>query len=572
MVTCRLISSREEIEQITDYIALTIETTGRYPETDKIIEIGMVQVAGDKVVNKASTYIDPEMPIPGDATLISGITDADVAGAATCETIAPSIANLVLGTVVISPRKYTDMRFLTAMLNDAGYDGQIDVLDLETYAAEVKPGLPDYEIQTMAEAMDLSTKEKRLVLEDSLLCHKVFQRCKELAGIKQPKREELKKAGRLSGLTERLGLSSSSARHQVQEEQKSSRWLQMKDIPWIVGAAICLIFAVIFFPSISSLLLLIAAVMALPIPIIRRLEKHDNLTGWRLVALCSGLLILALLLRIPGRGNPREIEQTFSPGKLLILSWNKPGDYGEEITLNEGTEFETKYIAFRLPTGSYRVLNHGSTTVKVTVYNDKYERGEHGELHPLAAGIGSSVSVLAGNNKDILVDEEQYVVLSDEAENIIFKYLAELPEETTELGNSMSNMQSEVKAYVNATEVNFRSSASLNGYILTTFDPGQEVIVLGATGDWTQVKVDNQTGFIYSRYLSSEPPEGSTVRPANPSVGTATPTPTPEADEEAEDTADAEAPADTDIAETAETDAADGPVESPDVADEAKAA
>ena len=80
MVTCRLISSREEIEQITDYIALTIETTGRHPETDKIIEIGMVQVAGDRVVNKASTYIDPEMPIPGDATLISGIADEDVAG------------------------------------------------------------------------------------------------------------------------------------------------------------------------------------------------------------------------------------------------------------------------------------------------------------------------------------------------------------------------------------------------------------------------------------------------------------------------------------------------------------
>ena len=162
MVTCRLISSREEIEQITDYIALTIETTGRQPETDRIIEIGMVQVAGDRVVNKASTYIDPEMPIPGDATLISGITDEDVAGAANYETIAPSIANLVLGAVVISPRKYTDMLFLTAMLNDAGYDGQIDVLDLETYASEVQPGLRDYEIQTMAEAMNLSTKEKRL--------------------------------------------------------------------------------------------------------------------------------------------------------------------------------------------------------------------------------------------------------------------------------------------------------------------------------------------------------------------------------------------------------------------------
>ena len=374
MVTCRLVSSREEIEQITDYIALTIETTGRSPETDRIIEIGMVQVAGDEIVNKASTFIDPEMPIPGDATLISGITDADVHGCATYETIAPSIANLLLDAAVISPRKYTDMRFLTAMLNDAGYEGQIDVIDLETYAAILQPGLRDYEIQTMAEAMNLSTREKRLVLEDSLLCHKVFQHCKELAGLKKPKKEEPQKSGRLAALADRLRGSSSSARHQAPAEPAKREWWQSKNIPWYFGSAICLILGIIFFPSISSLLLLIAAVMALPLPIIRRLERRDKLEGWKLIALCSGLLILALLLRIPGRGNPREIETTFSPGKLLILSWNNPGDYGEEIILNEGTEYETKYIAFRLPTGSYRVLNRGSTTVKVTVFNNEFEK------------------------------------------------------------------------------------------------------------------------------------------------------------------------------------------------------
>ena len=114
-------------------------------------------------------------------------------------------------------------------------------------------------------------------------------------------------------------------------------------------------------------------------------------------------------------------------------------------------------------------------------------------------------------------------------------------------------------------------SASLNGYILTTFDPGQEVIVLGATGDWTQVKVDNQTGFIYSRYLSSEPPEGATVRPANPSVGTATPTPTP-TEETAEETTETETAAETETTETEAPAAADSPAESPAADDEAKAA
>lgn len=66
---------------------LDTETTGRDPETDKIIELGLVIVAYSRstgallsVVDTFNALEDPGMPIPEDAARINGITDAMVAG------------------------------------------------------------------------------------------------------------------------------------------------------------------------------------------------------------------------------------------------------------------------------------------------------------------------------------------------------------------------------------------------------------------------------------------------------------------------------------------------------------
>lgn len=45
------------------------------------------------------------------------------------------------------------------------------------------------------------------------------------------------------------------------------------------------------------------------------------------------------------------------PGLAFNIIGNVPGDYGEWITLNAGTDMPNKYIAYRLPVGRYRATN-----------------------------------------------------------------------------------------------------------------------------------------------------------------------------------------------------------------------
>ena len=63
------------------YVAFDLETTGLYADRDRITEIGAVRMQGGKELDRFQTFVDPGIPIPAEVTRLTGIRDADVAGA-----------------------------------------------------------------------------------------------------------------------------------------------------------------------------------------------------------------------------------------------------------------------------------------------------------------------------------------------------------------------------------------------------------------------------------------------------------------------------------------------------------
>ena len=66
-----------------------------------------------------------------------------------------------------------------------------------------------------------------------------------------------------------------------------------------------------------------------------------------------------------------------------------------------------------------------------------------------------------------------------------------------------------VYAYVKGTEVRFRKSPSLEGAIIDSMQNGQQVQVLGVTGEGMHVAVQNEKGYIFSQFLTSEDPQAA---------------------------------------------------------------
>ena len=74
-----------------------LETTGVDAAKDRIVEISMVKVAVDGTKTVKTRRINPEMPIPAEASAIHGITDDDVKGEPTFKQIAKSLAAFIEG-------------------------------------------------------------------------------------------------------------------------------------------------------------------------------------------------------------------------------------------------------------------------------------------------------------------------------------------------------------------------------------------------------------------------------------------------------------------------------------------
>lgn len=78
-------------------IFFDLETTGTNITQDRIVEISMIKIMPNGEEHERTLRINPEMPIPAEATAVHGITDADVANCRTFKMIASDLAKSFIG-------------------------------------------------------------------------------------------------------------------------------------------------------------------------------------------------------------------------------------------------------------------------------------------------------------------------------------------------------------------------------------------------------------------------------------------------------------------------------------------
>ena len=78
-------------------IFFDLETTGTNITTDRIVEISMIKIMPNGEEKERTLRINPEMPIPAEATAVHHITDEDVANCRTFKEIAKDLAQSFVG-------------------------------------------------------------------------------------------------------------------------------------------------------------------------------------------------------------------------------------------------------------------------------------------------------------------------------------------------------------------------------------------------------------------------------------------------------------------------------------------
>lgn len=91
-VAARLAALREALAIDRAIVVFDLETTGPDPAVDRVVELSACRIAEDGEITVRTRRVNPERPIPPEATAVHGITDADVADCPTFRQIARAVA------------------------------------------------------------------------------------------------------------------------------------------------------------------------------------------------------------------------------------------------------------------------------------------------------------------------------------------------------------------------------------------------------------------------------------------------------------------------------------------------
>ena len=150
-----------------DFVVFDIETTGFSPVNNRIIEIGAVKVCGGEVVDRFSTFVNPQVPIPFEIEKLTGIRDDMVLDAPLIEDVLPEFLAFCEGCVLVAHNAGFDMSFIIENAGRLGYDTQFTYVDTVGIARILLPNQAKHTLDAVAKTLNISLENHHRAVDDA---------------------------------------------------------------------------------------------------------------------------------------------------------------------------------------------------------------------------------------------------------------------------------------------------------------------------------------------------------------------------------------------------------------------
>ncbi len=173
---------------IQDYVIFDLETTGISPVSDEVVEISAIKVKQGNVIEEFTSLINPQCPIPHEASRINGITDDMVQDAPLFSDELEKFCTFTAHDVLVGHNIHSfDMRFL---YRDAKkfYKRTLDndYIDTLLMARQLLPQLMHHRLTDLADYYGISSQGAHRALNDCHMNQQVFKRlAKEMVHASQ---------------------------------------------------------------------------------------------------------------------------------------------------------------------------------------------------------------------------------------------------------------------------------------------------------------------------------------------------------------------------------------------------
>ncbi len=155
----------QDLEQ--DYVVFDIETTGFSPVSNRIIEIGAVKVTGGEIVDRFSTFVNPETPIPFEIQKLTGIRDEMVLDAPLIEDVLPKFLAFSQGSVMVAHNANFDMNFIMENCRRLGCPREFTYVDTMLTARVLLPGQAKHTLDAVCKTLGISLENHHRAVDDA---------------------------------------------------------------------------------------------------------------------------------------------------------------------------------------------------------------------------------------------------------------------------------------------------------------------------------------------------------------------------------------------------------------------
>lgn len=180
-VTCearpKSIRTLSDMKRLNDFVVIDTETTGLSRQSDSIVEIAMIKFENGVEVDRFSTLINPERPIPAEASRVNGIFDSDVVSAPRILEVAGHISEFIGSKFIVGHNVSFDLAFLLRECGDAFSQDVVYYIDTIGLAKRAFPNLPNYKLETLISELNIAKTQNHRAEADAEYTSELMKLC-----------------------------------------------------------------------------------------------------------------------------------------------------------------------------------------------------------------------------------------------------------------------------------------------------------------------------------------------------------------------------------------------------------
>lgn len=173
------------------YVCVDLETTGLYPERDRITEVAAARVENGVITDSFSSLVHSPVAIDSYVSKLTGITNEMIADAPGEAEIIRKLFTFIDNSPIVGYNVSFDVSFLHYAAYRASVPLVHESFDVQSYAKKGLPGRPGYKLSNVAEYLSVEQPDAHRALADVLTTVACAEKLRPIVEeIEEKKRKE----------------------------------------------------------------------------------------------------------------------------------------------------------------------------------------------------------------------------------------------------------------------------------------------------------------------------------------------------------------------------------------------